>query len=229
MKVFLFDKNQERVVLILNYLYKKSLDVTAYNNYKIAKDNIFNQYNLFIIGISNKNCKGFELLKEIKRINTNFIAYLYSEDLDLDLIKNAYSLKCDDFLDYNNLNLEKLAIRISSQISSKIIEIKSKKLTFDNVTKIITINKKNIILTRAEFRVFELLINNINKTMSYDQIYIYVNGQKNNMCFDKFYNTSCIRTLIYRLKKKLEVKDLIISDRVLSGYRINSDNQALQD
>ena len=117
---------------------------------------------------------------------------------------------CDDYLK-KPFDLEELVLKINRyEQKSKLLYL-DKNIIFNLSRKELTINNKNIELTRNEKNLLYLLANNLGSKINYDQI--------ENFVYEGEVKTSdAIRSLMKRLRKKLP-KDLILNS-LDEGYYI---------
>ena len=204
MKILLVEDN-----ISLNNTICKVLDNLniKYDTFYSGKElNSFN-YDLAIIDINLPNINGLELTNKIKSINKNLPILIISSYNDLDTIKSAYNLGCEDYLK-KPFFIEELEYKIKKYIKNQIKL--GDDLIYDFDKKVLLKDNKSIELTKKEYLLLELFLNNLDKSLSIELI-------KNNL-YDEFVNDNAIRVLISRLKNKLS-KNLIKNSPTI-GYRL---------
>ncbi len=201
---------------VKTYFEMKNHTVDGYSNADDLFENIsLGSYDIFLFDINMPGLNGFETLKELRSFDINTPVIFITSMSDIDYVKEAYSLGCNDYIrkpfyfEELELRINKLLIKDSSKNLIKINDIYS-----FNTDKMELIDDKGneVELNKNEKNLIFLLIKNISHTVSYDKIVEYV-------WQDKPINSNTLRTQIKKLRAKLK-KDFIINVRG-SGYKIN--------
>ena len=210
MKIFLLEDDYSLNESIKEIIELENHTIDNFYDGEVAFNNFSNDYDLFILDINVPNIKGLELLKIIKNTNFRTKVIIISANININLIKEAYDLGCDDYLK-KPFDLEELVLKINRyEQKSKLLYL-DKNIIFNLSRKELTINNKNIELTRNEKNLLYLLANNLGSKINYDQI--------ENFVYEGEVKTSdSIRILMKRLRKKLP-KDLILNS-LDEGYYI---------
>lgn len=210
MKIFLLEDDYSLNESIKEIIELENHTIDNFYDGEVAFNNFSNDYDLFILDINVPNIKGLELLKIIKNTNFRTKVIIISANININLIKEAYDLGCDDYLK-KPFDLEELVLKINRyEQKSKLLYL-DKNIIFNLSRKELTINNKNIELTRNEKNLLYLLANNLGSKINYDQI--------ENFVYEGEVKTSdSIRSLMKRLRKKLP-KDLILNS-LDEGYYI---------
>lgn len=210
MKVFLLEDDYNLNEAIKDSLEIYNLDVTSFYDGKVAFENITNSYDIYLLDINTPNMSGLELLDSIKNINLSSKVIIISANIDMETIRKAYNLNCDDYLK-KPFDIEELSLKIKKYIPTH-EEISLDENTLYNFkSKEIYINKYLIELTKNEKNLLFLLMKNKGNKISHEQIEDYVyNGNPK--------SSDAIRSLVKRLRKKLS-KDLILNS-LDEGYYI---------
>ena len=210
MKIFLLEDDYSLNESIKEIIELENHTIDNFYDGEVAFNNFSNDYDLFILDINVPNIKGLELLKIIKNTNFRTKVIIISANININLIKEAYDLGCDDYLK-KPFDLEELVLKINRyEQKSKLLYL-DKNIIFNLSRKELTINNKNIELTRNEKNLLYLLANNLGAKINYDQI--------ENFVYEGEVKTSdAIRSLMKRLRKKLP-KDLILNS-LDEGYYI---------
>ena len=177
-----------------------------------AFSKISNDFDLYILDINIPNINGLEILKQIKQINLKTKVIIISANINIDLIREAYTLGCDDYIK-KPFNIEELLFKINRYEKKDTIIYLDINITFNTISKELIINNKTVELTKNEKNLLFLLVDNLNNKISYDQIenFVYEGTSK---------TSDAIRSLVKRLRKKLP-KDLI-SNSLDEGYYIKA-------
>lgn len=210
MKVFLLEDDYNLNEAIKDSLEIYNLDVTSFYDGKVAFENLTNSYDIYLLDINTPNMSGLELLDSIKNINSSSKVIIISANIDMETIRKAYNLNCDDYLK-KPFDIEELSLKIKKYIPTH-EEISLDENTLYNFkSKEIYINKYLIELTKNEKNLLFLLMKNKGNKISHEQIEDYVyNGNPK--------SSDAIRSLVKRLRKKLS-KDLILNS-LDEGYYI---------
>ena len=134
MKIFLLEDDYSLNESIKEIIELENHTIDNFYDGEVAFNNFSNDYDLFILDINVPNIKGLELLKIIKNTNFRTKVIIISANININLIKEAYDLGCDDYLK-KPFDLEELVLKINRY------EQKSKLLYLD----------KNIIFIMNEF------------------------------------------------------------------------------
>lgn len=210
MKIFLLEDDYSLNEAIKEIIESQKHTVNNFYDGEIAFDNISNEYDLYILDINVPNLKGLELLKRIKIVNAKTKVIIISANINIDLIKKAYSLGCDDYIK-KPFDLEELILKIDRyDQKNKIIHL-DENIIFNLHKKELLINNEIFELTKNEKNLLFLLVDNLGNKINYEQI--------ENFVYDGNAKTSdAIRSLVKRLRKKLP-KDLILNS-LEEGYYI---------
>lgn len=212
MKIFLLEDDYSLNESIKEIIELENHTIDNFYDGEVAFNNFSNDYDLFILDINVPNIKGLELLKIIKNTNFRTKVIIISANININLIKEAYDLGCDDYLK-KPFDLEELVLKINRyEQKSKLLYL-DKNIIFNLSKKELIVNNENIELTRNEKNFLYLLVNNLGSKINYDQI--------ENFVYEGEVKTSdAIRSLIKRLRKKLP-KDLILNS-LDEGYYIKN-------
>jgi DNA-binding response OmpR family regulator len=143
---------------------------------------------------------GADFLQEIRKINDTIPAVIISSYSDKDKLMAAielnlisYLVKPLEFSDLKNV-LEK-CVRWMEKYNLLKIDLDNN-ISYDLSTKVISQNKNPInTLTNYEFKIFEYLVRNKNKIVSFDEIFYILDNQEA--------NKKSLTTIVYKINKKL--------------------------
>lgn len=215
MKIFLLEDDYSLNEAIKEILELENHIVDNFYDGEIAFDNILNNnYDLYILDINVPNIDGLEVLEKIKSISLNLNVIIISANINIELIKEAYLLGCDDYLK-KPFDLEELVLKIN-RYSNKPKNINlTENISFNIFNKQLYFKNEKIELTKNEKNLLYLLIRNIGTTISYSQIEDFVYEGKSK-------SSDSIRSLIKRLRKKLP--ENILLNSLNDGYYIKNNN-----
>lgn len=206
--------------LIKTYLEKEKYHVTQILNGNDAINyiNSNNRVDLWILDIMlGDDVTGYDIIKEIRKENNNVpVIFTSARDQDLDKIIGL-ELGSDDYITkpYSPkelvLRVNNIMKRVYKDISKKIIEYMDYKIDVDR--RLVYENNKEIKLTTLEFDLLLLLLNNINKSFSRDEILDQIWGM------DYVGSDRAVDDLVRRLRQKMN--RLNISTIYGYGYRLS--------
>lgn len=175
---------------------QKGYDVHSFFNLNEAFESITNGYSCFILNLISKNTQELDIVKKIREYYEKVPIIIISSILEIDIIKKAYKLGCDEYLK-KPFHIDELEIKID-----KLCDIPTHEIYFDIDSifnyeeSMITIDGVEKVLTEKENLLVNLFLLNINKLVSYENIQNYVwKGE--------YASIDAIRTLIRRLRKKM--------------------------
>ena len=205
--------------LIKMYLEKEGYEVIQFYTGKDAMDYIGKKANLWILDIMlTDDITGYDIIKEIRKSDKNIpVIFTSARDKDIDKIIGL-EMGSDDYL-AKPYSTKELILRVNNLIN-RIYKDKQD----NNITKYETYdidlnrrnckeNDKEIKLTTLEFDLLVLLLNNINKTFSREEILKTIWGE------DYFGSDRAVDDLVRRLRKKMP--KLNVSTVYGYGYRLS--------
>ena len=217
-KILIVEDDKVIAEELYNLLKNSNYEATILTNFENAKTEIIkSESDLILLDINIPFLNGELLLKEIrKEINTPVIM-VTSQCNETDEVL-AYSYGADDYITkpYNPtiLLLKIVALFKRCELNSNIISYKN--LTFDIGKGIVKNSTSEIILTKNEIIIFNLLLSNKERIVSKDEI---MTDLWNN---DEYINENALSVNISRLRAKLAELgyENIIETRKGIGYRI---------
>lgn len=210
MKVFLLEDDYNLNEAIKDSLEIYNLEVTSFYDGKQAFENLTNSYDIYILDINTPHISGLELLSIIKSMNQSSKVLIISANIDMETIRRAYNLYCDDYLK-KPFDVEELLLKIKKYLPNEERIFINEDTIYDFYLKKIFVNDKQIELTKNEKTLLFLLMKNKSSKISYPLIEDYVYGGISK-------SSDSIRSLVKRLRKKLP-KDLILNS-LDEGYYI---------
>lgn len=210
MKIFLLEDDYSLNETIKEMLEMNNHKINSFYDGEVAYENIFNNYDLYILDINIPSLNGLEILKSIKNMSTKTKVIMISANINIETIKEAYNLGCDDYLK-KPFDVEELILKVE-KLDKKDTEIfLDENIYFSPITSELYIDSQKVELTKREKDLLVLLLDNKGKTISYENIenFVYQGESK---------SSNAIRSLLKRLRKKLP-KDLI-QNSIEEGYFI---------
>ncbi len=213
MKILLVEDNKS-ISDNLKYTFNiNNIDLDVTNNIKSTKEYLENNKpNLIILDITLPDGNGFDLYKsDISKTNIPVI-FLTACDIEENIV-SALNMGASDYITKPFRTLELIA-RINKILHKKTIKIKD--ITID-MNKMIVFKNDNIInLTTLEYKILNLLVENINKVVTRERIIDSIWEWTGNDVND---NTATV--YIKRIREKLN-SDIIITIKGI-GYRIDEE------
>jgi len=223
MKILIVEDERELLESMVTYLKGENYLCETAADYKTARQKIesFN-YDCILLDVSLPDGNGLSLLKELKADKkTDGVIVISAKNSIQDRIKGLNS-GADDYL-AKPFHLSELNARISAVIRRRRFEgnkiLVFHEMTIDLAAKTISVNNKNVDLTRKEFDLLLYLAYNKNRVLSKNAIAEHLSGDE----VEFLDNFDFIYTHMKNLKKKLHhagCKDYIKSVYGL-GYKFD--------
>lgn len=213
MKILLVEDNKS-ISDNLKYTFNmNNIDLDVTNNIKSTKDYLeYNKPNLIILDVTLPDGNGFDLYKsELSKMNIPVI-FLTACDTEESIVE-VLNMGASDYITKPFRPLELIA-RINKILHKKTIKIKD--ITIDMNKMIVTKNNEIINLTTLEYKILNLLIENINKVVTRDRIIDSIWEWTGNDV-----NDNTITVYMKRIREKLN-SDIIITIKGI-GYRIDEE------
>lgn len=210
MKIFLLEDDYSLNETIKEMLEINNHKITSFYDGEVAYKNIFDNYDLYILDINIPSLNGLEILKSIKNMSTKTKVIMISANINIETIKEAYALGCDDYLK-KPFDVEELILKVEKLNKKDTNVFLDENIYFNLISNELYIDSQKVELTKREKDLLILLLDNKGKTISYENIenFVYQGESK---------SSDAIRSLLKRLRKKLP-KDLILNS-IEEGYFI---------
>lgn len=213
MKILLVEDNKS-ISDNLKYTFNmNNIDLDVTNNIKSTKDYLeYNKPSLIILDVTLPDGNGFDLYKsELSKMNIPVI-FLTACDIEENIVE-VLNMGTSDYITKPFRPLELIA-RINKILHKKTIKIKD--ITIDMNKMIVTKNNEIINLTTLEYKILNLLIENINKVVTRDRIIDSIWEWTGNDV-----NDNTITVYMKRIREKLN-SDIIVTIKGI-GYRIDEE------
>jgi len=216
-KVCLVEDENDLARLVKTYLEKEDYEVTCFDKGQDVIDSK-NNFHLYILDIMLKDdVTGYDIIKHIRKQDEVVpVIFTSARDQDLDKIIGL-ELGSDDYIT-KPYSLKELVLRVNNiikrtykQMAPNIIIYDTYKIDIDR--RIVYQEEKEIKLTTLEFDLLVLLIQNINKSFSRDDLLNNIWGS------NYFGSDRAVDDLVRRLRKKMP--KLKISTLYGFGYRLS--------
>lgn len=204
--------------ILKSYLEKEGFKVTAFLKGELARNNIDNKPDLWVLDIMLPDIDGFQLLKEIKEKDEEVpVIFISARDKDIDRIIGL-EMGSDDYIAKPFMPRE-LVIRVQKLLKRVYNDSKNNDITqiedytIDIEKRLVKLNNEEILTTSKEFDLLVLLINRKGGAVTRDQILNELWGD------DYFGSDRVVDDLVRRLRKKLD--GLKIETIYGHGYRLS--------
>ncbi|MBE6150241.1 MAG: response regulator transcription factor [Firmicutes bacterium] len=217
-KICLVEDEIDLSNLIKLYLEKEGYEVTQFTEGSKAIDNISSGFDLWILDIMlADDVSGYDVLKKIKEFNSNVpVIFTSARDKDIDKIIGL-ELGSDDYIT-KPFSTKELILRVNNLIKRVYKEKQENIIIYDEYK--IDLDKRNVFvvdleikLTTLEFDLLNILISNMGKVYSREELLNLVWGE------DYFGSDRAADDLIRRLRKKMP--KLNINTVYGYGYRLS--------
>lgn len=209
MKILLLEDNKKLNETITKRLKLKGYNVLSFLDGAKALEAITDGFSCFVLDINVPNIDGIKILKKIREFYADLPVIIISASVELDVIKEAYDLGCNDFLK-KPFFIDELEIKIE-----KFCKIQDEKIKFDEnsyfdfKSALLIIDNIEHRLTKKEKLLINLFLTKKNQVISYEAIENYV-------WEGSFASLESIRSLIRRVRKVLDKE--YIQTVVDTGY-----------
>lgn len=211
MKLFLLEDDIDIVNGLTYALNNANYEVDYASNINDAILKLDNNYDLYILDITLPDGNGYDFFKEY--ISDQKVIFLTATSEE-DTIVNAITDGAEDYLTKPFSNRELIA-RINKILKNNSI-VKIKNIAIDINNRQVTKDNKIINLTSLEFNILQLLISNMGKIVTRDNIINNIYKWTGNDVYD---NT--VTVYLKRLREKLN-SDIIITVKGI-GYKIKDE------
>ncbi len=209
MKIFIVEDDTKLNHTITTNLELLGYNVASYTDGQKALNSISLDYNFYLIDITLPNINGLELVRQIKLINIHAKVFIMSAYTDIDTILKAYDLGCDDYIK-KPFDLREIVVKIK-KIASLIPDViqLSSDCNYDMLNKVLFYKNQEVTLTNKEVLLLDILVLNLNKIVSNEEIEAYVWGET--------IGSGHVRQLVSKLRKSLPYNT--ISNAIGNGYK----------
>ena len=218
-KICLVEDETDLVAVVKMYLEKAGYDVVTFTKGSDAINYIGNKVDIWILDIMlGDDVNGYDVIKAIReKYPLVPVIFTSARDQDLDRILGL-ELGSDDYITkpYSSkelvLRVNNIIKRVYQSTESKILNYLDYSIDLDK--RIVSVKDKPIKLTTLEFDLLILLVENINKSFSREDILDAVWGN------DYFGSDRAVDDLVRRLRKKMPL--LNVNTIYGYGYRLSA-------
>jgi DNA-binding response OmpR family regulator len=213
-KILLLEDDLNLSETVCDYLEEKGFEVVcAYDGDEALSLIYENDFDLLLLDVNVPNKNGFEVLKEVRKEDSNIPAIFTTSLNSMDSLEEGYLSGCDDYI-RKPFELKELLIRIQTilkrEFSHKTENVNiTETIVFDSITGELKDGEEIIKLNLKELKLLKFFLQHPNELLIHDYVWDY----------DEEYSDNSLRTYIKNLRKILG-KDKIVSLKKL-GYRFN--------
>lgn len=217
-KIYLVEDEENLNDILKFYLEKDGFQVTTFLNGELARSNIDNKPDLWVLDIMLPDIDGFQLLKEIKEKDKDVpVIFISARDEDIDRIIGL-EMGSDDYIAKPFMPRE-LVIRVQKLLKRVYNSDKGKKVIIiegyivEMEKRLVKLNGEEIPMTSFEFDLLVLFINKKGGAVTREQIIRDLWGD------NYFGSDRVVDDLVRRLRKKMS--KLNVETIYGHGYRLS--------
>lgn len=217
-KIYLVEDEENLNDILKFYLEKDGFQVTTFLNGELARSNIDNKPDLWVLDIMLPDIDGFQLLKEIKEKDKDVpVIFISARDEDIDRIIGL-EMGSDDYIAKPFMPRE-LVIRVQKLLKRVYNSDKGKKVIIiegyivEMEKRLVKLNGEEIPMTSGEFDLLVLFINKKGGAVTREQIISDLWGD------NYFGSDRVVDDLVRRLRKKMP--KLNVETIYGHGYRLS--------
>lgn len=179
-------------------LEEDNFDITWVKDGNQALDETYeNTFDIFLFDVDIPFIDGFELLKQLRESGDETPCIFLTAKVDINSLSIGFDMGADDYIK-KPFDIDELLIRINTQIKKSFHShnetIEYKDIVYNITDQSIVKSNENIQLSPAQFKLFELFIKNIGKSISKEDILYHIhNGEEG--------SEASLRVQISKLKK----------------------------
>jgi len=210
--ILIVEDDIESAMYLKEYLEECSFMVDVFNTATDAIFHIkFKQYALVLLDLNLPDFEGFEILKFLNNDNYSIPVIVLSGYSDIDIKLKAFKFGAKDYI-VKPVDPNELEARIWVQLGNATkVKTLSDKKPFEIINNEIYYKKQLLKLTRIEFKLFSILIENPNKIVSRDELSSVLSSRSRGRTLDGH---------IKNIRKKLSMIEGIPKDIISTEYGI---------
>lgn len=216
MKILILEDNERLCNLMEQALIKNMYKVDKVDDGQKALEMITNGYGCFILDINVPNIDGITILEYIRIYANDVPVIIISSNHELEKIQKSYELGCNDYIKKPFFIYELIQkVQKLCKVKNEITDF-GEGFLFDYTKQFLMKGNEQIKLAKKEILFLELLVKDVNRIFSFDEIEDYVwEGEETNLMN--------VRALVKRLRKKIPANAIRIVKGI--GYSINIDEK----
>lgn len=217
MKKILIVEDNEIIIKGLKYLLEQEqFEVQVCLNAQEAMNIIGKQeFDLIVLDIALPDGNGFELCEYIKQYTDIPIIFLTAKDEEQDVVKGL-DMGAEDYIikPFRNKELISRINNVLRRFNKENNKIEYANIEINLDQKAVYVNGKNVEFTKLEYKILLLLLSNVGKTVTREQILDKIWDVAGN-----FVNDNTLTVYIKRIRAKLGKEDIIKTVKGI-GYQV---------
>ena len=217
MKKILIVEDNEIIIKGLKYLLEQEqFEVQVCLNEQEAMNIIGKQeFDLIVLDIALPDGNGFELCEYIKQYTDIPIIFLTAKDEEQDVVKGL-DMGAEDYIikPFRNKELISRINNVLRRFNKENNKIEYANIEINLDQKAVYVNGKNVEFTKLEYKILLLLLSNVGKTVTREQILDKIWDVAGN-----FVNDNTLTVYIKRIRAKLGKEDIIKTVKGI-GYQV---------
>ena len=217
MKKILIIEDNEIIIKGLKYLLEQEqFEVQVCLNAQEAMNIIGKQeFDLIVLDIALPDGNGFELCEYIKQYTDIPIIFLTAKDEEQDVVKGL-DMGAEDYIikPFRNKELISRINNVLRRFNKENNKIEYANIEINLDQKAVYVNGKNVEFTKLEYKILLLLLSNVGKTVTREQILDKIWDVAGN-----FVNDNTLTVYIKRIRAKLGKEDIIKTVKGI-GYQV---------
>lgn len=183
--ILIIEDDEEAALWTKNFLQECGFDVTLLSTITDAISSIqFHNFDFLLLDLNLPDYNGFELLKFINKNHISISTIILSSYNDKKTKLQAFKYGACDYMT-KPIDLEELEARIWVHINNNsLFEIEKKKNIFEKKDHNIYFQEKNLKLTKLEFDIFSILLNNSNHLTTREKLVQQLSSKSNARSLD---------------------------------------------
>ena len=221
-KILVVDDDRDICEILSFNLKHEGYEVDTVHSAEDALKKLSPEYNLILLDVMMGGMSGYQMAEKLRKDGNNInIIFLTAKDTENDML-TGFSVGADDYVS-KPFSLKEVSARVKAVLkrnAESAKETEQSLLAIDNLqinfqSKEVKIGEEIIPLTKTEFEILALLVQNPSRVYSRQNII-------NQVWKDTVYITErTVDVHITRLRKKLGAKGSLISSRAGFGYKFN--------
>lgn len=202
MRILVVEDDPDLGDALLKRLRREGHAVDLQDDGEVADDILsYQDYEVVVLDIGLPNMNGFEILKAMRRRGSRTPVLMLTARSNIEDRIDALDVGADDYMskpfDFREFDARcRALLRRSQGLASNIITVGD--LVFDRNAKLVRVGDTQLALPNREFRLLEILIGNLGRVLSKEQIASQL------FDFDDDAGPNAIELYIGRLRRKLE-------------------------
>jgi len=219
MNILVVEDDKANALLIEKLLKKEKYSVDIASNTKEALQAIDKAfYNLIILDWNLPDGSGYEILQETRELLIDSQILMLSANSEIEYRVKALDAGADDYLCKPYALVELLArvkslLRRTATNKNTVLELGN--ISLDKQSRAVLLDEQEVLMTAAEYDIFEAMASNPNKTFTKFELLNLSNNE-----YGASMMSNIVEVHIKNIRKKLKSKEIIKTVRSV-GYKIN--------